>query len=73
MTATIDPARLGLRIVRTPELMQLTGFSRPTLRKLELASLLPACFRAGERGGKYWRRDQIEAWLAGRQATAAVC
>ena len=62
------------RILSFPEVMQATGYSKPSLYRLEKAGRFPRRVKLGQGcGGKvgFWA-DEIATWLATRTAEAVV-
>ena len=60
----IEPMRLNMthHIVRPKDLVEKTGLSRSTLRRMELAGILPPRVKLGE----YcvgWHSTDVDAWL----------
>ncbi len=51
-----------MKILRTPEVLSITGLSRATLWRKERAGLFPQRVRLGP-NSVGWRDDDIEDWL----------
>ena len=61
------------RIIRKPEVRQITGMSDSTIRRLEIEGRFPKRLRLGGSGGSAcgWLLSEVYAWL--RQRAAARC
>ncbi|MCZ6576511.1 MAG: helix-turn-helix transcriptional regulator [Acidiferrobacterales bacterium] len=51
-----------MKVLRTPQVIQLTGLSRTTLWRLERRGQFPARLRLSE-NSVGWREDEILQWL----------
>ena len=51
-----------VKILRLPEVAQLTGLSKPTIHRRYRAGTFPAPLRLGAQSIG-WRLDEIEAWI----------
>lgn len=62
------------RVLMFPEVAQLTGYSRPSIYRLERAGRFPRRVKLGQGyGGKVgFYADEIATWLASRTAEAVV-
>jgi prophage regulatory protein len=54
-----------MKFLRIHEVMERTGLSRPTIRRLELAGEFPPRRRLGY-SAVGWYEEQIDDWIAGR-------
>lgn len=55
------------RILREPEVVELTGLSRMTLRRNEAAGTFHRRFRIGE-NAVGWLESEVDAWIRERDA-----
>ena len=53
------------RIIRLPEVVEMTGFSSVTIWRNERAGTFPASVRLGA-NSKGWFLSEIEAWISNR-------
>ncbi len=51
-----------LRILRLPQVLAITGYSKSTVRRLELAGLFPRRVQIGE-NSVGWYADEVERYL----------
>ncbi|WP_419166415.1 helix-turn-helix transcriptional regulator [Candidatus Palauibacter sp.] len=60
------------RILRTPEVLELTAISRTTLWRRVRSGDFPPPLKLGGPDSKAvgWRRDDVEAWLDSRPSAA---
>ena len=54
------------RVIRRPELLQLTGLSYSTIYRYERAGRFPRRLRLGDQAVGWWL-SEVEDWLASRQ------
>lgn len=62
-TSSSDPAR----VLRLPEVIAMVGLRRSSIYGMVAAGMFPRPVRLGARAVA-WRRADLEAWLAARQA-----
>jgi len=55
-----------MRVVRLPELLRLTGFSKATIYRMERAGRFPSRVRIGLRAVG-WPEGKVLAWLRSRE------
>jgi len=65
MSAKLPPWRL----LREPEVVATTGYSRATLRRKAAAGEFPAPIKlgTGTGGAVAWRADEVRSWIETRQ------
>jgi predicted DNA-binding transcriptional regulator AlpA len=58
------------RLLREPQVIAATGYSRASIRRLAKLGLFPAPLKlgCGQGGAIAWREDEIVAWVNARQA-----
>ena len=50
------------RILRLPQVLELTGLSRISIWRMQKAGRFPKCFRLGDRAVG-WKQSEIEVWM----------
>jgi len=60
------------RLLRTRELLEITGLSRSQIHRLEAAGRFPRRRRIGQRAVA-WDSAEVEAWIATREAVVVTC
>ena len=60
------------RILRMPDVIEMTGLSRSTIWRLAKAQEFPASFRLGPPGSKAvgWKEEEVGVWIEGLQPAA---
>ncbi|MCG9026944.1 AlpA family transcriptional regulator [Laribacter hongkongensis] len=58
-----------IKFYRLPEVLNLTGYSRPSIYRLMNAGEFPQSVRLGSRAVA-WRSSDIDAWMASRPSAA---
>lgn len=58
-----------VRLLRLPEVMELTGLGRDSIYKLVRRGLFPAQRKITERASA-WRADEVARWVESRPAVA---
>jgi prophage regulatory protein len=58
------------RLLREPQVIAATGYSRASIRRLAAAGQFPRPVKlgTGQGGAVAWREDEIRAWVDARQA-----
>jgi predicted DNA-binding transcriptional regulator AlpA len=59
-----------MRIGRLPKVKEITGYSKSTIRRLELQGDFPRRFRLADDGWPYWDLDAVDAHIKQRAATS---
>jgi prophage regulatory protein len=58
-----------LRILRTPDVLNITGLSRAQIERLEKRGEFPARVKISKRASG-WRSDEVAAWIESRPRAA---
>lgn len=61
----------GTRLVRLPEVLRMTGLTKPTIYNWIRASKFPRPLKLGPRAAG-WRYSDLKAWLASRERSVNV-
>jgi prophage regulatory protein len=56
-----------IRLLRLPEVVRLTGYSRDSVYRLAREGKFPKRIELSERASR-WREDEITAWIEGHSA-----
>ena len=63
-TSTAPTQGMHLRLIRLPQVMEMTGLSRPTIYKAMIANRFPASVKFGS--ATMWVVHEIERWIQER-------
>lgn len=69
---TTTPALPPTRLLRLPEVLHLTGYSRDSIYRLGREGAFPRRIELSDRASR-WREDEVLAWIAARTAERDAC
>lgn len=60
-----------IKLIRLPQVLELTGYSRATVYRLMNSGDFPLCVKLGARAVA-WRSTDIDEWIASRPSAVAA-